>query len=173
MHNESASGLAAPPRLSLLRLAVGTGKAWPPGTVSCSSLALSLRIAAESQIEVPRFLVEFVPSPTLFGAKLDTSPSWSRPSCSRKSSVRRILLQNWKVMPKTSLDSPTLPEDNFATWSTRRAVPKFGCTTCHQIVTPGRMGLTGYGAKLKSMHMACTDVEKLLSHVEKLLSQRR
>lgn len=40
---------------------------------------------------------------------------------------------------------------------------KFGCTTCHQIVTPGRMGLTSYGAKLKSMHMACTDVEKLLS----------
>jgi cytochrome c551/c552 len=40
---------------------------------------------------------------------------------------------------------------------------EFGCTTCHQIVTPGRMGLTSYGSKLKSMHMACTDVEKLLS----------
>lgn len=40
---------------------------------------------------------------------------------------------------------------------------EFGCTTCHQVVTPGRMGLTSYGAKLKSMHMACTDVEKLLS----------
>ena len=40
---------------------------------------------------------------------------------------------------------------------------EFGCTTCHQIVTSGRMGLTSYGAKLKSMHMACTDVEKLLS----------
>jgi cytochrome c551/c552 len=40
---------------------------------------------------------------------------------------------------------------------------EFGCTTCHQIITPGKMGLTGYGAKLKSLHMACTDVEKLLS----------
>ena len=40
---------------------------------------------------------------------------------------------------------------------------EFGCTTCHQVVPPGRMGLTSYGAKLKSMHMACTDVEKLLS----------
>jgi cytochrome c551/c552 len=39
---------------------------------------------------------------------------------------------------------------------------EFGCTTCHQVVT-GRMGLTSYGAKLKSMHLACTDVEKLLS----------
>jgi hypothetical protein len=41
---------------------------------------------------------------------------------------------------------------------------EFGCTTCHQVVTPTRMGLTSYGAKLKSMHMACTDVERLLSH---------
>jgi len=40
---------------------------------------------------------------------------------------------------------------------------EFGCTTCHQIVAPGKMGLTSYGVKLKSMHMACTDVEKLLS----------
>jgi len=40
---------------------------------------------------------------------------------------------------------------------------EFGCTTCHQVVKPGKMGLTSYGAKLKSMHMACTDVEKLLS----------
>jgi cytochrome c551/c552 len=40
---------------------------------------------------------------------------------------------------------------------------EFGCTTCHQIVTPGKMGLTSYGAKLKSMHIACTDVEKILS----------
>jgi len=39
---------------------------------------------------------------------------------------------------------------------------EFGCTTCHQI-KPGKLGLTGYGAKLKSFHMACTDVEKLLS----------
>lgn len=39
---------------------------------------------------------------------------------------------------------------------------EFGCTACHQI-TPGKMGLTQYGAKLASLHMACTDVEKLLS----------
>jgi cytochrome c551/c552 len=40
---------------------------------------------------------------------------------------------------------------------------EFGCTMCHQIVAPGKMGLTSYGVKLKSMHMACTDVEKLMS----------
>jgi cytochrome c2 len=39
---------------------------------------------------------------------------------------------------------------------------EFGCTTCHQI-TPGKLGLTSYGTKLKSFHMACTDVEKLLA----------
>jgi len=39
---------------------------------------------------------------------------------------------------------------------------QFGCTTCHQIV-PGKLGLTEYGKKLKSMHMACTDVEKILA----------
>jgi cytochrome c551/c552 len=39
---------------------------------------------------------------------------------------------------------------------------EFGCTTCHQI-TPGKLGLTVYGAKLKSFHMACTDVERILA----------
>jgi cytochrome c2 len=39
---------------------------------------------------------------------------------------------------------------------------EFGCTTCHQIV-PGKLGLTSYGTKLKSLHMACTDVERILS----------
>jgi cytochrome c2 len=39
---------------------------------------------------------------------------------------------------------------------------EFGCTTCHQI-TPGKMGLTEYGKKLKSLHMACTDVEQILA----------
>lgn len=39
---------------------------------------------------------------------------------------------------------------------------EFGCTTCHQIV-PGKLGLTAYGTKLKSLHMACTDVERMLS----------
>jgi cytochrome c551/c552 len=39
---------------------------------------------------------------------------------------------------------------------------EFGCTTCHQI-TPGKLGLTAYGTKLKSFHMACTDVEKIMA----------
>jgi hypothetical protein len=39
---------------------------------------------------------------------------------------------------------------------------EFGCTTCHKI-TPGKLGLTEYGKKLKSLHMACTDVEKILA----------
>jgi cytochrome c551/c552 len=39
---------------------------------------------------------------------------------------------------------------------------EFGCTTCHQI-TPGKLGLTSYGTKLKSFHMACTDVERILA----------
>lgn len=39
---------------------------------------------------------------------------------------------------------------------------QFGCTTCHQIV-PGKLGLTDYGRKLKTLHMACTDVEKILA----------
>ena len=36
---------------------------------------------------------------------------------------------------------------------------QFGCTTCHQIV-PGKLGLTSYRQKLKSVHMACTDVKE-------------
>ena len=43
---------------------------------------------------------------------------------------------------------------------------EFGCTTCHQIM-PGKLGLTSYGARLKSFHMACTDVEKILSEQSK------
>jgi cytochrome c551/c552 len=43
---------------------------------------------------------------------------------------------------------------------------EFGCTTCHQI-TPGKLGLTSYGSKLKSFHMACTDVERILSSESK------
>jgi cytochrome c551/c552 len=39
---------------------------------------------------------------------------------------------------------------------------EFGCTTCHQI-TPGKLGLTTYGTKIKSLHMACTDVERILA----------
>ena len=36
---------------------------------------------------------------------------------------------------------------------------EFGCTLCHQIV-PGKMGLTGLGAKLSRLHLSCVDVEK-------------
>jgi cytochrome c551/c552 len=43
---------------------------------------------------------------------------------------------------------------------------EFGCTTCHQIV-PGKLGLTNYGTRLKSLHMACTDVERILSRESK------
>jgi hypothetical protein len=39
---------------------------------------------------------------------------------------------------------------------------EFGCTECHQIV-PGKMGLTKEGAQLKSLHLTCPDVEKLLT----------
>jgi molybdopterin converting factor small subunit len=39
---------------------------------------------------------------------------------------------------------------------------EFGCTTCHQIV-PGKLGLTDYGKKLKTLHLACTDVERILA----------
>jgi len=39
---------------------------------------------------------------------------------------------------------------------------EFGCTTCHQI-TPGKLGLTSYGTKLKSLHLACTEVEQILA----------
>jgi hypothetical protein len=43
---------------------------------------------------------------------------------------------------------------------------EFGCTTCHQIV-PGKLGLTSYGTRLKSLHMACTEVEKILGQESK------
>lgn len=39
---------------------------------------------------------------------------------------------------------------------------EFGCTTCHKL-TPGRIGLTTYGSKLKSLHITCPDVERLLT----------
>jgi cytochrome c551/c552 len=39
---------------------------------------------------------------------------------------------------------------------------EFGCTTCHQIM-PGKLGLTSYGTRLKAFHMACTDVQKIVS----------
>jgi hypothetical protein len=39
---------------------------------------------------------------------------------------------------------------------------EFGCSLCHQIV-PGKMGLTGLGAKLSYLHLGCVDVEKQLA----------
>lgn len=39
---------------------------------------------------------------------------------------------------------------------------EFGCSTCHQI-TPGKLGLTEYGSKLASLHLACTDVQSILA----------
>jgi cytochrome c551/c552 len=55
-------------------------------------------------------------------------------------------------------------ESNRSAEEKRKAArfQQFGCTTCHQIM-PGKLGLTAYGAKLKSFHMACTDVEKTLA----------
>lgn len=55
-------------------------------------------------------------------------------------------------------------EENRTAEEKQKAVrfKEFGCTECHQIV-PGKMGLTKEGAELKSLHMSCTDVEKLLT----------
>jgi hypothetical protein len=39
----------------------------------------------------------------------------------------------------------------------------FGCTFCHKI-TPGKMGLTEFGAKLTHLHLGCVDVEKLVAN---------
>ena len=39
---------------------------------------------------------------------------------------------------------------------------EYGCSTCHQI-TPGKLGLTEYGRKLASLHLACTDVERIVA----------
>lgn len=39
---------------------------------------------------------------------------------------------------------------------------EFGCTLCHE-AHQGKLQLTAYGDKLKSFHMACTDVERVLA----------
>jgi cytochrome c551/c552 len=55
------------------------------------------------------------------------------------------------------------PKDRTAKMKNEAAhFQRFGCTTCHQIM-PGKIGLTSYGTKLKSLHMACTDVERILT----------
>jgi cytochrome c551/c552 len=55
-------------------------------------------------------------------------------------------------------------EENRTTEEKQKAITfrEFGCAECHQIV-PGKMGLTKEGAQLKSLHMSCPDVQKLLT----------
>lgn len=55
-------------------------------------------------------------------------------------------------------------EENRTAEEKRKAAhfQEFGCAACHQI-TPGRMGLTEVGSKLASLHMTCTDVQRILS----------
>jgi hypothetical protein len=67
------------------------------------------------------------------------------------------LLTSMNVIAQTKAANRTEEEKQKAV-----RFKEFGCTTCHQIV-PGKLGLTDYGKKLKSMHMACTDVEKILA----------
>jgi cytochrome c551/c552 len=67
------------------------------------------------------------------------------------------LLTSMNVIAQTKAANRTAEEKQKAA-----RFKEFGCTTCHQIV-PGKLGLTEYGKKLKSMHMACTDVEKILA----------
>jgi cytochrome c551/c552 len=67
------------------------------------------------------------------------------------------LLTSMNVIAQTKAANRTTEEKQKAA-----RFKEFGCTTCHQIV-PGKLGLTEYGKKLKSMHMACTDVEKILA----------
>jgi len=67
------------------------------------------------------------------------------------------LLTAMNVIAQTKPENRTAKEKE----QTARFI-EFGCTTCHQI-TPGKLGLTSYGVKLKSLHMACTDVVKVLA----------
>jgi cytochrome c551/c552 len=67
------------------------------------------------------------------------------------------LLTSMNVIAQTKVANRTAEEKQKAA-----RFQQFGCTTCHQIV-PGKLGLTEYGKKLKSLHMACTDVEKILA----------
>jgi cytochrome c551/c552 len=57
-----------------------------------------------------------------------------------------------------------VPEEGRTAEEKRKAAHfrEFGCAACHQI-TPGRMGLTEVGSKLASLHMACTDAQRILS----------
>ncbi len=67
------------------------------------------------------------------------------------------------LLTSMNVIAQTKPADRTAQDKEKAArFRQFGCTECHQI-TPGKMGLTAYGSKLKSLHMACTDVERILA----------
>jgi len=67
------------------------------------------------------------------------------------------LLTSMNVIAQVKDENRTSEEKQKAT-----RFKEFGCTECHQIV-PGKMGLTKEGAQLKSLHMSCPDVQKLLT----------
>jgi len=57
-----------------------------------------------------------------------------------------------------------VPEDKRSPTQLRRVqrFQEFGCSTCHN-VSPGKMGLTGTGARLAGLHLGCVEVEKLVA----------
>lgn len=67
------------------------------------------------------------------------------------------LLTSMNVIAMTKEENRTADEKEKAL-----RFEEFGCSTCHQI-TPGKLGLTGYGAKLASLHLACTDVQEIVA----------
>lgn len=67
------------------------------------------------------------------------------------------LLTSMNVIAMTKEENRTADEKQKAA-----RFEEFGCSTCHQI-TPGKLGLTAYGAKLASLHLACTDVQKIVA----------
>lgn len=58
----------------------------------------------------------------------------------------------------------TLPEANRTAEHKEKLAHfnDYGCTSCHRI-SFGAVDLTEVGAKLKTMHLACTDVQKVLN----------
>jgi len=58
----------------------------------------------------------------------------------------------------------TLPEANRTAEHKEKLAHfnEYGCTSCHRI-SFGSVELTEVGAKLKTMHLACTDVQKVLN----------
>ena len=58
----------------------------------------------------------------------------------------------------------TLPEDNRTSEQKEKLAhfKDYGCTACHRI-SFGSVELTEVGAKLKTIHLACTDVQRVLN----------